>query len=419
MPPAYAAPVRPFRARTAGQGRPAGGPRVLLPLLVLAAAVAQGFGRFGYALLLPAVNADLVHSYAVAGLLGTLNLGAYLAGTLLVSLTADRIAPAASVRTGLLLVTAGLAVLALAPSVAGLVVGMVVAGFGGALVWVPAPGIAGAAVRASRRGLAIGLAGSGVGVGVMASSALTALVHAVAGPGAWRPVWAIEAVLAALVAVAALGWLRPQAAPVSGPVRISALRAVPGWIGATLSYGGYGLAVAVYMTFVVAAYEHDAGFAPVHASAVFAVVGVCITAGGVLVGRWSDGVGRRAAMTWAYVGMAGAILLVPVGAEPWAVLSAAVFGLAMTGAPTVLAAHLADSLDPRRFAAAFGAVTLVFGLAQLVGPQLGGWIADRTGSFSTAFLVAAGAALAAAVASSTLPRRGAAARPRTSAPGGT
>jgi MFS family permease len=382
---------------------------VLLPVLVLAAGVAQGFGRFGYALLLPAVDADLVHSYAVAGLLGTLNLAAYLAGTLLVSLTAHRLAPAASVRLGLLLTTAGLVVLALAPSVPVLAVGMMVAGFGGAMIWVPAPGLAGSAVRVSRRGLAIGLAGSGVGIGVMASSGLTALVHAVAGSAAWRPVWGIEAVLSALVAAAAARWLRPRAAPVSGSVRISALRTVPGWIGSTLSYGGYGLAVAVYMTFLVAAYEDDAGFGTGHASAVFALVGVCITGGGILLGRWSDGVGRRVAMTCAYLGMTAAVLLVPLGAEPWAVISAVAFGLAMSGAPAVLAAHLADFLDPRRFAAAFGAVTLVFGVAQLVGPQLGGWLADRTGGFSIVFLVAAGAAFGAAVASATLPRRGTAA----------
>ena len=400
-----------------GEGSTVPGPRVLIPVLVLSAAVAQGFGRFGYALLLPAVNADLVHSYAVAGLLGTLNLTAYLAGTLVVSLTAERLAPATSVRMGLLVSTAGLSVLALAPSVPVLVAGMVLSGFGGALIWVPAPGIAGSAVHPSRRGLAIGITGSGVGVGVVASSGLTAVVHAVAGPDEWRSVWGIEAVLAALVAVAALRWLRPPVAPVSGRVRVSALRAVPGWIGSMLSYGGYGLAIAVYMTFLVAAYQHDAGFGAGHASAVFALVGVCVMAGGVLVGRWSDRVGRRAAMTWTYVGMTAAILLVPVGAEPWAVLSAVVFGLALSGAPAVLAAHLADFLDPRRFAAAFGAVTLVFGLAQLVGPQLGGWIADRTGSFSTAFLVAAGAALGAALAAATLPRRDAAARARTTAPG--
>jgi MFS family permease len=398
--------VHPLRARIAGQSSAARGPRVLIPILIVAAAVGQGFGRFGYALLLPALNADLVHSYAVAGLLGTLNLTAYLAGTLLVSVTAGSLAPATSVRLGLLLTTAGVSVLALAPSVPVLVAGMVLSGFGGAMIWVPAPGIAGSAVPASRRGLAIGLTGSGVGLGVVASSGLTALVHAVAGPGSWRPVWGIEAVLSALVAVAAAVWLRPPATPVTGPVRISALRAVPGWIGSTLSYGGYGLAISIYMTFLVAAYEDDSGFGSGHASAVFAVAGLCITAGGVVLGRWSDRVGRRAAMTWTYVGMTTAILLVPVGAEPWAVLSAIVFGLALSAAPAVLAAHLADSLDPRRFAAAFGAVTLVFGLAQLVGPQLGGWIADRTGSFATAFLVAAGAALGAAIAASTLPRRG-------------
>jgi predicted MFS family arabinose efflux permease len=284
------------------------------------------------------------------------------------------------------------------------------------MIWVPAPGIAGSAVRTSRRGLAIGLTGSGIGVGVVASSALTAVVHAVAGPGAWRPVWGIEAALSALVAAAAVRWLRPRAVPVSGPVRVSALLAVPGWIGSMLSYGGYGLAIAVYMTFLVAAYEDDAGFSSGHASAVFALTGVSITAGGIVLGRWSDSVGRRAAMTSAYVGMTAAILVVLVGAEPWAALSAVVFGLAMSGAPAVLAAHLADWLDPRRFAAAFGAVTLVFGLAQLVGPQLGGWLADRTGGFTTAFLVAAAAALGAAVASATLPRRGAAGRSGGAAP---
>ena len=379
---------------------------MLIPILVLASGVAQGFGRFGYALLLPAVNADLVHSYAVAGLLGTLNLAAYLAGTLLVSLTAGRLPPATSVRLGLVLVTIGVSVLALAPSVPVLVVGMVVAGFGGAMIWVQAPGIAGSAVHVTRRGLAIGVTGSGVGLGVVACSGLTAVVHAVAGPGAWRPVWGIEAVLAALVALAAARWLRPRAMPVSGPVRISTLRAVPGWIGSTLSYGGYGLAIAVYMTFLVAAYEDDAGFGSGHASVVFALAGICIMGGGILLGRWSDSVGRRVAMTGTYLGMTAAILLVPLGAEPWAVVSAVVFGLALSGAPAVLAAHLSDWLEPHRFAAAFGAVTLVFGLAQLVGPQLAGWIADRSGSFSPAFLVAAAAAFGAAIASATLPRRG-------------
>src|SRR4051794_21511531 len=303
---AYASPVRPSRARMAGPSSRSRGPRVLIPILILAAGVAQGFGRFGYALLLPAVNADLVHSYAVAGLLGTLNLTAYLGGTLLVTLTAGRLAPATSVRLGLLLVTAGVSVLALARSVPVLVAGMVLAGFGGAMIWVPAPGIAGSAVDASRRGLAIGLTGSGVGVGVIASSGLTAVVHAFAGPGAWRPVWGIEAVVSALVAAAAARWLRPRVIPVAGPVRIRALRAVPGWIGSTLSYGGYGLAIAIYMTFLVAAYEDDAGFGSGHASAGFGLARGWLTARGVLLRPWSGFLGKGAGLDWAHVGVTAA-----------------------------------------------------------------------------------------------------------------
>src|SRR4051794_41896565 len=97
---AYASPVRPSRARMAGPSSRSRGPRVLIPILILAAGVAQGFGRFGYALLLPAVNPDLVHFYPVAGLLRTLNLTAYLRGALLVSLTARLLAAPARVRWG-------------------------------------------------------------------------------------------------------------------------------------------------------------------------------------------------------------------------------------------------------------------------------------------------------------------------------
>ncbi|MCU1659644.1 MAG: putative arabinose efflux permease, family [Pseudonocardiales bacterium] len=79
---------------------------------------------------------------------------------------------------------------------------------------------------------------------------------------------------------------------------------------------------------------------------------------------WSPRYGDDAGFGYGHdVGLTAAIVLVQVGAEPWALISALVFGLAMSGPSAVPAAHLADPLEPRRFAAAFGAVTLVFGLA--------------------------------------------------------
>ena len=86
--------------------------------------------------------------------------------------------------------------------------------------------------------------------------------------------------------------------------------------------------------------------------------------------------------------MAGAILLVQLGLEPLASLSALLFGLMMSGLPAVIAAHLSDFLTPREFAGAFGRCTLAFGLAQLCGPPLGGILAETTGGFLVPFLLA-------------------------------
>lgn len=70
-------------------------------MVALASGVAQAFGRFSYAVLLPSIDRDLLGSYAVAGLIGTVNAGAYLLGTLLVSALARRAAPADLIRGGL------------------------------------------------------------------------------------------------------------------------------------------------------------------------------------------------------------------------------------------------------------------------------------------------------------------------------
>ena len=391
----------------AAAARPGASPTAVIAVTAMAAGVAQGFGRFTYALVLPAVQADLLGSYALAGLLGTLNVVGYLAGTALVSVASTRLAPAALIRTGLVASTVGLATSAAAPSAVVLAVGMVVAGLGGAFIWVPAPGLAGSVVPVARRGFAVGVVGSGIGISVVLASQLAGLVRRVAGEGAWRQVWAVEAGLAAVVLVVALVWLRPPAADSAAVrVRLSALQAVPGWVGLAGGYAAYGFGYAIYVNYLVAALEEDAGFSPAHASSVFAALGVAMACGGVLLGRLSDRLGRRPVLIGGYVAMATCPLLALTGREPWALVSAVVFGLAMSGIPTVIAAHLGDALHPRSFPAAFGAVTLAFGVAQVAGPQLGGWLTGRTGSFTVAFCVSAVVALVGAGASASMPAGG-------------
>jgi predicted MFS family arabinose efflux permease len=372
-------------------------PRVLVLLVALASAVAQSFGRFSYALLLPAINRDLLGSYAVAGLVATANVGAYLVGTLAVSSLSRRARPAALIKGGLGCSAVGLALLARAGGAAELAVGLTLTGLGGAFIWVPAPGLAGAVVRPSRRGAAIGVAGSGIGGGIFVASALASRLHAEGGDASWRTVYAVEAAVALAALVLCLLLLRPaRHRDDDAPVRAGALRRVPGWIGLTAGYAAYGLAYSVYSSYLVTALEDDAGFAPGHASAVYTLVGVGMVAGGVLLGPLSDRWGRGRTLIGGYLAMAGAILLVPLGVEPLASASALLFGMTMSGLPAVIAAHLSDFLTPREFAGAFGRCTLAFGLAQLCGPPLGGFLAETAAGFLVPFLLAGAVAAAGA-----------------------
>lgn len=387
-------------------GRTVPAPAVVA-LVALASAVAQSFGRFSYALLLPAIDRDLLGSYAVAGLLGTANVAAYLVGTIVVSAVSRRADPVALIRLGLMATTLGLGLLSQAGSAAALAVGLSLTGVGGAFIWVPAPGLAGSVVGPSRRGTAIGLTGSGIGVGIVLASVLTAVLHRSGGDASWRTVWLLEAGVSLLALVLFLALLRtakPAADP--RPARAGTLRQVPGWAGLVGAYSAYGLAYSIYTTYVVTALQDDGGFSDTHASLDYTLLGLALVFGGPLLGPLSDRVGRGRVLVAGYTGMAAAILLVLAGAEPFAAASVLAFGVVMSGLPAVIAAQLSDHLSPREFAGAFGRLTLFFGVAQVAGPPLGGWLAEQTGSFTVPFVVAALTAAAGALAARAVPQPG-------------
>ena len=380
--------------------------RTIVVLMVLACGSVQAFGRFTFAILLPAVKADLLTSYGKAGYLGTLNVGAYLAGTAAVSVASLRVRGEILIKIGLVFSTSGLLVLAAAPSLNVLIIGMLLAGVGGAVTFIPAVGLVTGALRPDQRGLAVGLTGMGIGSGIVFATQLTNVWRAISGDGgAWRPIWWIEGLMAVALTVVTGFVLRVPASPGGSPPRLSALRRVPRWGANTATYFCYGFGYILYTTYVVAALEKDANFGHAHASAVFAVFGVASIAGGITMGRISDRIGRRPALMAGYL-LAGFAVLTPVThREPWVMLGALAFGFAFAGNIAVIGAYIADHARPVEFGAAFGAVTLFFGLAQTVGPQLGGTIADRAGSFTWTFVVSAVAWSVGAVTASALAQR--------------
>ncbi len=354
-----------------------------------AAGVAQTFGRFTYSLLLTDIRDDFGLSNTVVGALGTTNLAAYLTGTMIVSLTVGRIGVARMTRVGIVMSTLGIGALAWSPNLIVLALGQVIAGFGGAAVWVTAPTLATSGVPEARRGLAIGLAGAGIGVAMVTSSAIEASVPS----EDWRRVYLVLVLMAAVVVALAMWFLRqgPIVAN-TGPSGFGALRVIPRWRSLLGAYALYGFSLSLFINYLVAILEDDSGYSATEAAAAFSAFGAGTMFGGPSFGPLSDRWGRRRGLVLAFLVMVGAALVVPTGARPWATVASFAFGAAFTGVPTGVAARIRDHVDGPAFGGAFGVATLGFGFALMLGPPLGGALGDLTGSFQVVFVTSASAA---------------------------
>jgi len=373
-------------------------------IVAVAGGVGQGFGRFVFPVLLPAMKEDLLESYGDAGFVGTANVGAYLLGALIVMALSVRVSGTTLIKAGLACSATGMIVLATAQGLPQLAVGMLFAGLGGAAIWVPAPGIVGATVRPTRRGAAIGLVNMGIGGGMVLGTFLARLARDWWGPDAWRWVWAIQGVIAFIAFGVALAVLRiaDPAAPVAPP-RLTALRHVPGWLPYTGSYFLFGFGYIIAITYIVASLR-DAGFGAAHAADVYALLGVGALFGGLLMGRVSDHLGRRQTMLLGYALTAACSLLLLTQREPYTAIASISFGVTFSGSVAVVAAYLADMARPGEFPPAFGAATVAFGAAQALGPQVGGELVDRTGDFTATFVLSAVTLGAAALLAAAMPR---------------
>ncbi len=381
---------------------------LVVTLVMSSACVAQAFGRFTWGVVLPDARDDLLGgSNTLAGLLATLNVTAYMLGTLAVSWAASRVTLVGLVRIGLSISTVALGVAAVAPSGPVLALALVAMGLGGAVIWIPAPAISARALPPDRAGMAVGLIGSGIGIGLVFAGQTAALLDRRSDAAdAWQTLYRIEFGIAVVVLVGTLTLLRSRGdrpALAGGFGGIRALRTVRGWIPATIAYAAFGFAYILVIGFLVARLEDDSGMSPGEAAAMFSIVGGATILGGLTLGPLSDRLGRRATLTTAFVVFGLCALVVLTGRQPWVALAAVGIGMMFSGMPALVIAHIVDHTDADTYGPAFSAATLAFGVAQMVSPQVGGTIADLFDSFTWVFVLSAAVSFIGAAASSRLP----------------
>lgn len=397
MPTSLTAPIR----RTMG-----------LPAVFLVAAtagVAQSFGRFAFGVVLPALRTDLGLSNTIAGSLATINVGAYLVGTVAVAALADRFKLLRIMRIGFVFALLGLGLAAVAPGVWTIGLAMLCSGFGGALIWIPAPVVAAAAMPPEKRSVAVGLLGTGMGAGVVFASQLSSYIRSSRGDDSWQSVYVVLVVIACVVLTATLLFVghdqEQPAGTKSGFGGFTALRRMRGWLPLTAAYTSFGFMYLLILAFLAAKLEDDNGWSSSRASLAFSLVGVAMMFGGPLFIAIASKIGSRLGMAFAFSGWVVVVLLILPGSAALSLPSAVAIGLLFAGIPAMITLYVVENTTVEDYGPSFAAATLAFGVAQMISPQAGGVIADATGSFTIVFLLSAGLAATGVAASLRLPAR--------------
>jgi MFS family permease len=383
----------------------------VLVLIILAVFGSLGLGRFGYSIILPAMQDALKLTNTQTGELQSWNLVGYLL-TVVLRGTRGALWSRVVISISLLIVALAMIATGLFPFLDAARVGRFFTGVGSAGANVPAMGLVPAWFGARRRGLASGAAAAGSSVGLMVTGPLVPMILAQYGADGWRVSWYLLGAIALVVCILCALFLRNRAEDMGlTPIgaRQAELQSSAHAVGRTGSpslnwgsvyrsrllwhlaaiYFAFGFSYIIYSTFFVKYLVKEANFGTDSAGMLWLQIGVVATISGFIWGSISDRWGRRIALLGVFTLQGLSFLIFGLGRDLAAVyLSAILFAVTAWSIPALMAALCGDVFGVRLAPAALGLMTIVFGVGQAIGPYLAGAIADATQSFSLAFVIA-------------------------------
>ena len=258
-----------------------------------------------------------------------------------------------------------------------------------------------------RLGLSIGIISSGVGVGMVLVVPLAQLLIDAFG---WRMAFRVLAAMSVLWIVPASLWLmqnrgqspikQNQEKPGSDPKRVrpgpitlaEAMRTEPFWLLVAAFFFGNVASQTLHVHQV--AYLVDHGLSAIVAASVVSVVGLASIFGKTGGGWLSDRVERELVyVAGIMVMVASAFVLLALGATPtrWGAYGYAVLlGVGYSVTASLTPAMVSDRFSGRHFGAIVGIGLLGAAVGSALGPWIAGRLYDTTGSYTVAFMLAAG-----------------------------
>jgi predicted MFS family arabinose efflux permease len=365
-----------------------------------------GFGRFALGMLLPSMAATLHLSYSQMGFISTANFLGYLASVLVSAHWAGRIGSRRLIFLALLTVAISMSLVSRATGFLSVLLLYMIPGVGSGATNVPVMGLVAAWLSSAKRGRAAGFIVIGSGFAIMIAGRLIPYLNRWIGPEGWRTSWLILSGLVMLIAFAAVAMLRdgPEdkgLAPVGANETAAPADPVPSMAEVNIYRKGilyylgaiyflFGYTYVIYATFIVTTLVRERGFSESLAGNFWMWVGFLSLFSGPVFGTLSDRIGRKAGLMIVFSLQAASYLLIATRLPGiFLYLSIVFYGIVAWSIPSIMAAAIGDYVGPKKSAAPNGFVTFIFGLGQISGPAVAGTLAERTGTFSSSFYMAA------------------------------
>ncbi len=348
----------------------------------------MGVARFSYTPLLPLMQQQAGLGVTEAGVLAAINYAGYLSGALLASLISDLQLKDRLYRIGVVVAVLSTLAMGLTTDVVGWALSRYIAGLSSAAGMLLGTGLVMHWLLRHNLRSELGLHFAGIGLGI-AGCALA--IMAMSRWLDWQAQWWSLSAVGALLAVPALAWLpRPDTSGVTSTGR-KLEDHPPGRTFMVLFMAAYfcaGMGFVISATFIVAIVEHLPGLA---GKGTWAFLAIGIGAAPACF-NW-DLIARRlgdlnALILASVLQIIGMLLPVVEGGLIGAILGALLFGGTFVGMVS-LVLTMAGRYYPTRPAKMMGKMTLSYGVAQIVGPALTGWMAGRWGSYALGLYMAA------------------------------
>ncbi len=396
---------------------------VILAACTLAIFGSLGLARFGYSIILPSMQKGLSLDNTQAGALATFNLIGYVALAAIGGALAARFGPRVVIAVGMIVAGAGMFLTGFSSSFITAAILRLITGVGSGMSNVPAMGLLSAWFGPKRRGLASGIAVAGSSLALIVLGSLIPVIISSNAANGWEVSWFVLGIITLFLTPAVYALIRNR--PVEKGLRPlgdrsgaagslivedplhwgSVYKAPVVWLLGVI-YISFGFSYIIYMTFLVKFLTGEGGYSQAAAGHLFMLMGWFSLACGLIWGGVSDHIGRKWTLIIVYLIQALAFSLFAIWPIPAGfTISAILFGLTAWSIPAIMSATCGDILSSRMAPAAFGFITLFFGLGQALGPAVAGRLADLSGSFASSFLLAGCVAVIGASASLLIPTK--------------